>query len=182
MRSGKFPWFQCIFQCYISSINTNTDKPTSWRGGKGGQGPRRQASGPKDRSSFQDRRDSRLQPQNKDVPPTKAQEKPTRGPNVVALPQENHIPVNSYNAQEVEEALKATPNAKSTFYRLAPSSAEMPKTQGPWASKRNDSTPVNLATLTLDTANTMYNGKDFFVELRKQVSAARQGGGSTPGG
>lgn len=27
-----------------------------------------------------------------------------------------------------------------------------------------------------DTANTMANGKDFFIELRKQVTALRQGG------
>ena len=32
------------------------------------------------------------------------------------------------------------------------------------------------------TANTMANGKDFFLELRKQFSALQQGGGERAGG
>lgn len=89
--------------------------------------------------------------------------------------------MNNYNAQEVEEALKPTPDMKDT-YKLASSSVDTSKARGPWATKRNMSVSLNFAKLTLQSANTMSNGKDFFLELRKQISAARQSGGSTLGG
>ncbi|KAL9107609.1 MAG: hypothetical protein Q9227_007512 [Pyrenula ochraceoflavens] len=141
---------------------------TSWRGGKGGSAQRRQNSGPKDRNgSQQDRRDNRLQGQNKDGLPSKPQEKVARAP--VALPQELHTPVNDYNAREVEESMQKGSANKGTIYKLSTSPTDNTKTRntgGPWASK----------------PNTMSNGKDFFLELRKQVTAARNSGGSTLGG
>ncbi|KAL9624035.1 MAG: hypothetical protein Q9160_001788 [Pyrenula sp. 1 TL-2023] len=149
-----------------------------WRGGKGGQGPRRQGSGPKERTGYQDRRDNRP---NKEAFASKTQEKFSRGNAAGALSQEVHVPVNNYNAQEVEEALKPTSGMKDT-YILASSSVDTSKAKGPWASKRNTLVSSDYTKLTFRSANTMSNGKDFFLELRKQISAARQSGGSTLGG
>ncbi|KAL3451699.1 hypothetical protein BJX65DRAFT_268429 [Aspergillus insuetus] len=73
--------------------------------------------------------------------------------------QEQHVPVGGFNAAEAKAALKRGPGApKSFFYKLQGKDANN-RGSGPWASK----------------PNTMANGKDFFVELRKQVSALHQG-------
>lgn len=136
-RSGMWPLQNISVNLSNYMPLTNIHNPSSWRGGKGGQGPRRQGSGPKDRTGAQDRRDNRLQTVNREPSTNKTQEKSSRGPTAVVLPQETHNPVNKYNAQEVEEALKLTPNMKNTFYRSAPSSTELSKAKGPWASKRN---------------------------------------------
>ncbi|KAL2866185.1 uncharacterized protein BJX67DRAFT_382002 [Aspergillus lucknowensis] len=74
------------------------------------------------------------------------------GPN-----QEPHVPVGGFNAAEAKAALKKAP--KPFFYKLQGKDSSK-GAGGPWGSK----------------PNTMANGKDFFVELRKQVSALRQGG------
>ncbi|MCJ1298577.1 hypothetical protein MMC08_001367 [Hypocenomyce scalaris] len=81
-------------------------------------------------------------------------------------PQDQHMPVRGFNAQDTKEALKKgfnslTPEeAKSVSYRPSGGQTSSAKSGGPWASKPNN----------------MVNGKDFFLELRKQMSALQQGG------
>ncbi|EAU32993.1 conserved hypothetical protein [Aspergillus terreus NIH2624] len=106
--------------------------------------------------------------------------------------QEQHVPVRGFNAAEAKMALKratdivpaiqlqevnypfqtpddrirdanraanSTPEQKPFFYRPGGKDANN-RAGGPWGSKPNN----------------MANGKDFFLELRKQVTALRQGG------
>ncbi|KAL9119567.1 MAG: hypothetical protein Q9187_003881 [Circinaria calcarea] len=83
--------------------------------------------------------------------------------------QEQHIPVKGFNAQETRDALKkaiasvAAEDLKSLRYKATGGPAANVKTGGPWASK--DPFPNNSA------VNTMSSGKDFFLELRKQMAA-----------
>ncbi|KAL1969114.1 hypothetical protein VTN77DRAFT_368 [Rasamsonia byssochlamydoides] len=81
-------------------------------------------------------------------------------------PQEQHIPVRGFNASESKNALKRDPGEpKPAIYKPTSKEVANSRPSGPWASK----------------PNTMANGKDFFLELRKQVSSLQQGG-SVPGG
>ncbi|OJJ55172.1 hypothetical protein ASPSYDRAFT_49346 [Aspergillus sydowii CBS 593.65] len=76
--------------------------------------------------------------------------------------QEQHVPVGGFNAAEAKAALRRAP--RPYFYKPQGKDANN-RASGPWGSK----------------PNTMANGKDFFLELRKQVSALRQGE-NVPGG
>ncbi|KAI9873473.1 MAG: hypothetical protein M1830_000371 [Pleopsidium flavum] len=74
--------------------------------------------------------------------------------------QEQHIPIRSFNAKETREELLRGYNSamagdlKPATYKALGKEVNNPKPGGPWGSK----------------PNTMANGKDFFLELRKQVS------------
>ncbi|GAB1194189.1 hypothetical protein APSETT444_003430 [Aspergillus pseudonomiae] len=68
--------------------------------------------------------------------------------------QEQHVPVRGFNAAEAKGALRRKP--KPFFYK--PGGKDTNRS-GPWGSK----------------PNTMANGKDFFLELRKQITTLRQG-------
>ncbi|KAL8734192.1 MAG: hypothetical protein Q9166_001678 [cf. Caloplaca sp. 2 TL-2023] len=88
---------------------------------------------------------------------------PSHGP-----AQEHHVPVNGFNAQEARDALRTafgSVNKKATSYGSS-TQAQGAKSGGPWASK----------------PNTMGNGKDFFLELRKQLSSLQQHGPERAGG
>ncbi|CAL5872225.1 uncharacterized protein PFLUO_LOCUS6484 [Penicillium psychrofluorescens] len=79
--------------------------------------------------------------------------------------QEQHVPVRGFNAAETKSALKRGPGEpKAAFYKPTGKDSNNQRSGGPWGSK----------------ANTMANGKDFFVELRKQVAILQRGG--TPAG
>ncbi|KAJ5619513.1 hypothetical protein N7510_003497 [Penicillium lagena] len=103
--------------------------------------------------------------------------------------QEQHVPVRGFNAAETKNALKrgeerstrrtsgtrgltmlsfaidiGPGEPKATFYKPTGKDSNNQRSGGPWGSK----------------ANTMANGKDFFVELRKQVAILQRGG--TPAG
>ncbi|KAL1999079.1 hypothetical protein VTN02DRAFT_5078 [Thermoascus thermophilus] len=81
-------------------------------------------------------------------------------------PQEQHIPVRGFNAAESKGALRRGPGeSKPVVYKPTGKEVNNNRASGPWASK----------------PNTMANGKDFFLELRKQVSALQQGGGVAGG-
>ncbi|MCJ1352491.1 MAG: hypothetical protein MMC33_002475 [Icmadophila ericetorum] len=75
--------------------------------------------------------------------------------------QEQHFPVNGFNIQATHDALKKSyqsltaKDLKANIYKPSGGAAPNSKQGGPWASK----------------PNTMGNGKDFFLELRKQYSA-----------
>ncbi|KAK2765490.1 hypothetical protein FQN54_008344 [Arachnomyces sp. PD_36] len=85
--------------------------------------------------------------------------------------QEQHIPVSGFNGSESKDALRRVYQAsgpgesKPAVYKATGKDANNARSSGPWASK----------------PNTMVNGKDFFLELRKQVSASHQGT-AVPGG
>ncbi|RDW83762.1 uncharacterized protein DSM5745_04088 [Aspergillus mulundensis] len=79
--------------------------------------------------------------------------------------QEQHTPVGGFNAGDVKATMKRGPGAPRTYFYKTPGKDAGNRASGPWGSK----------------PNTMANGKDFFLELRKQVTALRQGG-SVAGG
>ncbi|KAL4865651.1 hypothetical protein BDV12DRAFT_174306 [Aspergillus spectabilis] len=76
------------------------------------------------------------------------------------LNQEQHIPVGGFNAGEAKAALSRGPGAPKPFFYKPQGKDANNRGNGPWGSK----------------PNTMANGKDFFLELRKQITALRQGG------
>ncbi|EAW11935.1 uncharacterized protein ACLA_006940 [Aspergillus clavatus NRRL 1] len=76
--------------------------------------------------------------------------------------QEQHVPVRGFNAAEAKAALRKEP--RPFFYKPTGKDAGNNRS-GPWGAK----------------PNTMANGKDFFLELRKQVTTLRQGA-TVPGG
>ncbi|KAJ5482509.1 hypothetical protein N7475_001321 [Penicillium sp. IBT 31633x] len=75
-------------------------------------------------------------------------------------PQEQHVPVRGFNAAEVKNILKKGPGElKSTPYK--PHSKDGPNQRSTaWGPK----------------AQNMANGKDFFLELRKQIAALQRSG------
>lgn len=80
--------------------------------------------------------------------------------------QEQHVPVRGFNATEAKTALKRGPNEpRPTAYKPTGKDVNNNRSSGPWGAKPNN----------------MANGKDFFLELRKQVTTLRQGG-NVPGG
>ncbi|KAJ5562370.1 hypothetical protein N7535_003177 [Penicillium sp. DV-2018c] len=75
-------------------------------------------------------------------------------------PQEPHVPVRGFNAAEVKNTLKKGPEAaKSVPYKPQPKDGPQPRSTA-WGPK----------------AQNMANGKDFFLELRKQVAALQRNG------
>ncbi|KAH8700781.1 hypothetical protein BGW36DRAFT_374950 [Talaromyces proteolyticus] len=94
------------------------------------------------------------------------------GPRGQAAPsptQEQHIPVNEFNAAECKTALERVPTQPAPIkYRpsgLPAKDVATNRASGPWGVK----------------PNSMASGKDFFLELRKQVGAL-QNGSSISGG
>ncbi|KAI9930120.1 hypothetical protein MW887_011930 [Aspergillus wentii] len=79
----------------------------------------------------------------------------------LAGPALEHVPVRGFNSAEAKRALRKGPgDAKTPIYKPTGKDANNNKAGGPWGSK----------------PNTMANGKDFFLELRKQITTLRQGG------
>ncbi|BCS28719.1 uncharacterized protein APUU_70289S [Aspergillus puulaauensis] len=73
--------------------------------------------------------------------------------------QEQHVPVGGFNAAEAKAALRRAPGAPRPYFYKPQGKDANNRASGPWGSK----------------PNTMANGKDFFLELRKQVTSLRQG-------
>ncbi|PYH48818.1 uncharacterized protein BP01DRAFT_353117 [Aspergillus saccharolyticus JOP 1030-1] len=73
--------------------------------------------------------------------------------------QEQHVPVRGFNATESKTALKRGPGEPRPFFYKPQGKDTNNRAGGPWGAKPNQ----------------MANGKDFFLELRKQVTALRQG-------
>ncbi|RAH40432.1 uncharacterized protein BO95DRAFT_447897 [Aspergillus brunneoviolaceus CBS 621.78] len=74
--------------------------------------------------------------------------------------QEQHVPVQNFNATESKAALRRGPGEpRPFFYKPQSKDTNNNRASGPWGAKPNQ----------------MANGKDFFLELRKQVTALRQG-------
>ena len=121
------------------------------RGGRRGNndqqgGLQRQNTGPRDGNTApqQGRRGGAGRGQN----PNKPTENTTNGPAVTnrneskrsdaaaAPAQEEHIPVNDFNAQEVRVGLKNTSEVKPAIYKPAEKAAPAARSGSPWASKR----------------------------------------------
>ncbi|CAG8108361.1 unnamed protein product [Penicillium salamii] len=75
--------------------------------------------------------------------------------------QEQHVPVRGFNTAEVKNVLKKGPRET--------------KACTPYKSTAKDG-PNQRSTATGPKAHFMGNGKDFFVELRKQIAALQRGG------
>ncbi|OQD65657.1 hypothetical protein PENPOL_c005G03086 [Penicillium polonicum] len=76
-------------------------------------------------------------------------------------PQEQHVPVRGFNATEVKNGLKAEPLEA--------------KLSTPYKSHSKDG-PTQRSTAWGPKAQNMANGKDFFLELRKQVASLQRSG------
>ncbi|ODM20045.1 hypothetical protein SI65_05031 [Aspergillus cristatus] len=77
---------------------------------------------------------------------------------------EQHVPVRGFNATEAKSALKrGAHEPKPAAYKPTGKDVNN-RASGPWGAKPNN----------------MASGKDFFLELRKQVTSLR--GGNVPGG
>ncbi|WEW58831.1 hypothetical protein PRK78_004299 [Emydomyces testavorans] len=142
-----------------------------WRGGRGydpnrPSGQRHHSGGFRDRSmGGQDRHGNRGQGNIMNAGNTWTG--PPSGP-----AQEPHIPVRGFNTAESKDALKKVISQRTIFingrieesqpvaYKSNGKDANNVRSSGPWASK----------------PNTMVNGKDFFLELRKQISGLQQSG------
>ncbi|KAI9372941.1 hypothetical protein BJX61DRAFT_505195 [Aspergillus egyptiacus] len=73
---------------------------------------------------------------------------------------EQHVAAGGFNVAEAKAALKRAPGAPKPLVYKPEGKDVNNRASGPWGAK----------------PNTMANGKDFFLELRKQITALRQGG------
>ncbi|PWY90729.1 hypothetical protein BO70DRAFT_358177 [Aspergillus heteromorphus CBS 117.55] len=73
--------------------------------------------------------------------------------------QEQHVPVRGFNAAEAKAALRKGPGESRPYYYKPQGKDVNNRASGPWGAKPNQ----------------MASGKDFFLELRKQVTALQQG-------
>ncbi|KAI9817762.1 MAG: hypothetical protein M1827_000881 [Pycnora praestabilis] len=80
-----------------------------------------------------------------------------RGGSSSAMPEEQHTPVRGFNSREARDLLKR--DTRPTMYKPLGADTNSAKSTGPWASK----------------PNTTAGGQDFFLQLRKQVTALQQG-------
>ncbi|KAJ5929363.1 hypothetical protein N7454_007211 [Penicillium verhagenii] len=81
--------------------------------------------------------------------------------------QDLHVSVRGFNAAEAKNILKRGPTeTKPIFYKSSGKDTNNQRSGGPWGAK----------------SNTMANGKDFFIELRKQVASLQKGVGPPVGG
>ena len=91
------------------------------------------------------------------------------------------------NMDEIEAMLQAGYDAKAPTYK-PDLKAQTSKSESPWGVKREINLPSpsapknNQYTDKHHTASFMGNGKDFWLELRKQVYALQQSGGTSQGG
>jgi hypothetical protein len=138
------------------ATHSNGKKRGSHRGGRRGNndqqgGLQRQNTGPRDGNTTpqQGRRGGAGRGQNQ----SKQTENAPNGPAVTTrnelkrsdlaapVPQEEHIPVNDFNTQEVRAGLKNTSEVKPAVYKPAEKAAPVARSGSPWASKRTCSYP-----------------------------------------
>ncbi|KAI9771827.1 MAG: hypothetical protein M1840_001597 [Geoglossum simile] len=118
-----------------------------------------------------------------------AGERPNRGQNSGAMPEEQHVSVRGFNGRETRDALRKgellllpalclkqsaanavvgytgfqdainAADSKPVVYKVSGGESNSARATGPWGSK----------------SNTMANGQDFFVQLRKGMAGLQQG-------
>ncbi|RAL12790.1 uncharacterized protein BO97DRAFT_477771 [Aspergillus homomorphus CBS 101889] len=131
------------------------DDRSSWRGGRPYEQNRHAASSQRHSSSrTMSAHGSSRGGQQQNTWSDPSREQPSSGPR-----QEQHVPVRGFNASESKAALKRGPGESRPFYYKPQGKDTNNRASGPWGAKPNQ----------------MANGKDFFLELRKQVTALRQG-------
>ncbi|KAK4870140.1 hypothetical protein LT330_005194 [Penicillium expansum] len=95
-------------------------------------------------------------------------------------PQEQHIPVRGFNNAEVKNVLKAGPQETKLSIAYKSHSKDGPTQRSTaWGAKGTVSLRSQDAyeqTITIFTAQNMANGKDFFLELRKQIASLQRSG------
>ncbi|EFR03133.1 hypothetical protein MGYG_06127 [Nannizzia gypsea CBS 118893] len=132
-----------------------------WRGGRGydhgrPQGQRHHSGGYRDRQSGSHGHRNQM---NNNMTATAAWTGPPSGPS-----REPHTPVRGFNSAESKDALKkdykkgGQGEPQPVIYRPTGKDGNPVRPSGPWGSK----------------PNSMANGKDFFLELRKQISGLQQ--------
>ncbi|KAJ9647711.1 hypothetical protein H2204_000341 [Knufia peltigerae] len=82
-----------------------------------------------------------------------------------STPTDDHNPMNGYNSGAVEATLRQGYDAKALLYK-PDAKAPATKPESPWGAK----------------PGAMAGGKDFWLELRKQIAALQQSGGTSRGG
>ncbi|KAK7900718.1 hypothetical protein LTR67_003002 [Exophiala xenobiotica] len=82
------------------------------------------------------------------------------------IPPNDHVPMAGYNSDAVEAMLKQGYEARAPLYRPEVKSQGTTKAESPWGTK----------------PGAMASGKDFWIDLRKQVAALQQSGGTSRGG
>ncbi|KAM5456588.1 hypothetical protein McanCB49686_003219 [Microsporum canis] len=147
-----------------------------WRGGRGydhgrPQGQRHHSGGYRDRQSGshqQDRHGHRNQ-MNNNMTATAAWTGPPGGPS-----REPHIPVRGFNSVELKDALRK--DYKKGGQGANPLAADVPEEPQPviYRPTGKDGNPVRPSGPWGSKPNSMANGKDFFLELRKQISGLQQ--------
>ncbi|KXG50288.1 uncharacterized protein PGRI_062550 [Penicillium griseofulvum] len=95
-------------------------------------------------------------------------------------PQEQHVPVRGFNAAEVKNILKPGPNETqfATPYKAHPKDGATQRSTA-WGAKGKipiRTQPSLEQTVTISTAHHMANGRDFFLELRKQIATLQRNG------
>lgn len=97
--------------------------------------------------------------------------------------QDEHVFHVSFNLAAVDAVLKQGFDGKAPVFK--PESKPQPtKSESPWGPK-GESSPLSFSTGLLidnDVAGAMASGKDFWLDLRKQVFALQQSGGTSQGG
>ncbi|KAL2444554.1 hypothetical protein ABEF95_017051 [Exophiala dermatitidis] len=86
--------------------------------------------------------------------------------NIVPSSEEQYTPTAGFNYDAVDAALKQGYDLRAPLYKPEPNVAQTTKPETPWGLK-----PGSMA-----------NGKDFWLDLRKQVAALQQSGGTSQGG
>jgi len=101
-----------------------------------------------------------------------------------SLPHDDHVPMNGFNVAEVDALLKKGYDARAPLYKPDSLKPQPASTGSPWGAKREYNTTHLKADIITNTgqAGAMASGKDFWLELRKQITALQQTGGTSQGG
>lgn len=97
--------------------------------------------------------------------------------------QDEHVPHVGFNAAAVDAVLKQGFDAKAPLFK--PESKPQPtKSESPWGLKGKSLLSVCSSRQFIDNdlAGAMASGRDFWLDLRKQVFALQQSGGTSQGG
>lgn len=103
-----------------------------------------------------------------------------------STPTDDHNPMNGYNSGAVEATLRQGYDAKALLYK-PDAKAPATKPESPWGAKRKCNCCCFLhMSMRTDVyrheAGAMAGGKDFWLELRKQIAVLQQSGGTSRGG
>ena len=91
--------------------------------------------------------------------------------------------VNGVTASQAPNLDVKTAEPRVMLYKIDSKAQSASKTESPWAPKGKGIWQVKLGwRLMVSIAGQMANGKDFWIEMRKQVAALQQSSGTSQGG